>query len=869
LVGHTTSYEVWDKLTNTTTRLNNLFWSILDCKVKLTGVYRKIVDQIHDRLVSGGENKIQNIHELLLRSKDRIKLLGDEHKKEVDEHKLTRDEAVLITTDDEFQQHFKARTKTDLSIRRTRFEDLRLAYKKRGRSRELVPKMLKLANFDYISCLNILWANLIVDTWFENMEYMGCFKYGLEYYIEASKIISTIAKNSDILGSEITNYIECQSLCGYRNPPFVNFSVVEQSKKLASSGVEHPLEELFLQEVKKFPVHESNAVYMSLYEWIRTGKWDTAGSSSFGKIEVDGKLIKCRKNTLLFVYTVEELYSTIIDFKPINKVVVKSELTKNRIAVASDLGTYFLMTWVNYLAGEFEHDWDEIAYDETYNLEKSRIMNFLERNKRGEHALPYDFQEFDHQPQKTELMALLELKINMMWLRVPEEERERDRQLVEKLKFSITNAKLSGYDNGTEFVMDVDGGVLSGWFFTSYFGNGWNLGQSKVACNIIRDMGLTAPQMYIKGDDCVFFCDSKDTLYLFVAIMESNEMKTSQGKFSLHRSCCEFLRVRYTDKAYGYVMRTIPGITQRKPWSNQAWTDEVVLTNLYSTVETIKRRHGNTESLMQTFIERWCTIKNISKTVVHVPRERGGFGIPPLVEDIIVMKAENREHIAYTTAKYLPERRMMDLSQAGIPCSKRDFLDIATRELNTTLASDDVPAVSKKLRAEANKRLRKLKTRKMRERGYRLHETEANLKEGEFRNLTQTHEGALTRFAPCSYGSKRAYNNIINAGKTILAQTKGKLLPWIKDRLPDMYLIIKQHRLWSVNFCLDWFLGNLSQEPEINPKLHSFVFRQACQTGNWRNYMPGNTLYTFIRQRYSKYAAAVVNSSYYDDVYCW
>jgi len=871
LIGKNMAYDIWDKLTKTQTRLSNLFWCVIGCFFKLGDKYTPIVDMIHERLISGGEKKIANIDDIITMVKKQEKdilssnKITKQEKKEVAE----RISIAIIRTDEEFQKYYPARTKTDLSIRRTRYEDLALAYKKRGKTGELKNGMIMLATFDYISCLNILWANLLVDNWMKNMYLMGCFDYGLDYYIELSKLISTIAKNSDMIGPEITYYIECQSLCGYRNPPFTNFSVMEQSKKLADSGNEHPLKELFFEEVKKLEVFESVHEYISLYNWIREGKWDTAGSSSFGKIEIDGKLIKCRKNTLLFVYTVEELYSLIIDFKPINKVVVKSELTKNRIAVASDLGTYFLMTWVNYLAGDFEHNWTEIAYDETYSSEKTRIMNFLELNKNKSYALPYDFQEFDHQPTKDELLALLELKTNMMWLKVPEESKTRDSALLEKLKYSVTNAKLAGTEGDKKFIFDVNGGVLSGWFFTSYFGNGWNLGQSNTACSIISSLGLSPPKKFIKGDDCVFFCDSKDILYLFVAIMEANEMKTSKGKFSLHKGCSEFLRIRYSDKAYGYVMRTIPGLTQRKPWSNQPWTDDVVLNNLYSTVNTIERRHGNTACLMDTFIERWCALKNVNKQIIHIPRERGGFGIPPLIEDLIVKKEKRVEKETFITAKYLPERRMLELSRAGIPCSKQDLINIATSELNTTLAADDIPAVSKILRAKANKRLRKLKTTKIREKGYAYHETEVNVTQGILSNMTQKDNAALTRFMPCSYGSKRKYNDVINSAKEILVQTKGKLLDWMKTTLPDLYIIVKQHRSWSVNFCLDWFLGNLSQEPEMNPKLHSLTFRIACQTGNWRNYMPGNVLYSVIRQRYSKYAAAVTSCEYYRDVYCW
>lgn len=106
-------------------------------------------------------------------------------------------------------------------------------------------------------------------------------------------------------------------------------------------------------------VHPSTT--QTLPEWLEVGDWERSGSASFGRVcfEVSTSEgtkcshFKARRNLLMDVTEFDELYRRVSTYaKQENRALIKSELGKIRIAVASPLKMYLQMNWMYALRGE-------------------------------------------------------------------------------------------------------------------------------------------------------------------------------------------------------------------------------------------------------------------------------------------------------------------------------------------------------------------------------------------------------------------------------------------------------------------------------------------------------------------------------------
>lgn len=149
--------------------------------------------------------------------------------------------------------------------------------------------------------------------------------------------------------------------------------------------------------------------------FIRAGRWERAGSSSIGRVEIsfvtDGKLarkrFKSRKNFLLDLYTAESLYNRCLAMtEQANTALIKSELGKIRIAVASPVEHYLMYSWLLSKTGSFYTARWGNTLEETPVQEGARMWRISRMLRRGLYALPFDYAKFDHQPTSDEIRAI-------------------------------------------------------------------------------------------------------------------------------------------------------------------------------------------------------------------------------------------------------------------------------------------------------------------------------------------------------------------------------------------------------------------------------------------------------------------------------
>lgn len=119
----------------------------------------------------------------------------------------------------------------------------------------------------------------------------------------------------------------------------------------------------------------------ALAVWLETGDWERSGSASFGRVcyEVstsDGIKrghFKARKNLIMDTTEFNDLYNRVSTYAlQENRALIKSELGKIRIAVASPLETYLQMSWMYALGGSFYFSWPGNTLEEQLAREAAR-----------------------------------------------------------------------------------------------------------------------------------------------------------------------------------------------------------------------------------------------------------------------------------------------------------------------------------------------------------------------------------------------------------------------------------------------------------------------------------------------------------------
>lgn len=549
-------------------------------------------------------------------------------------------------TDTEVLTVWPARTKMDLSLRRSRFRDVWQAYQSAGLLGMLSDVLDRLESFDYIAVCNISWAAFLLrndkTSWWMTVRDWPCWK-APETYLAVAKPVNDQVKAHSLVDFPRGWFTEMGTLLGYRNPPFPGFDVFEQAADLANGGDVHglsrtPLDPDYVDHLSALNMVPHNTTFQSFHDYVVDAKWVTSGASSVGRVDwstnVDTGHFKARKNLVPDVVNLEELFQRAwVTNRQENMTVIKAELGKIRLAVSSDMYTYLMMDWLSTFMTHSYKQWPGSTIEESSVQQTIRQRKMLDDCRDDKWCLPFDFSGFDHQPSTDELVAIFRKMEASCEPIVPSNLKTQYHYIYDRVVDSMRNSWLYAREGKKVVKMRVAGGLMSGLRWTSLVGNAWNTTMTAVVFDMLRGLriNMNSSSSFIRGDDSALAFPDWATTLLFRLGYSGINAIGADGKFAIHHGCTEFLRTWY-DKAglSGYVMRTIPGLVQRKPWNPQPWVEEGVMDSLYGVVQILRRRCGlpTVEKAWQAIKTVWSRRKHLSQTWLAIPKPRG-FGVEP------------------------------------------------------------------------------------------------------------------------------------------------------------------------------------------------------------------------------------------------
>jgi hypothetical protein len=525
------------------------------------------------------------------------------------------------------QELYPFRCKGDKAIRRTRFNDLFKMYYKHPFLEIWLKKAIGL---DYFRALNTIHYLCKLDET-EGVEDL-ILRGDIDFLDERTTKLTNLLKANDTQDLW-WKFAELKCLTGYRLSPWPGFDERKSTEELASGvGDEHKMYFSFEQWLTKATagVVGKPTKWLNLRQFIESGLWLTAGSSSAGHIEIifDNKpyKVKCRKNFVKDALTVDQLYTLTAVGEQVSTAFAKCELGKVRIAVCSDIGTYLLMAWFSYITGYPYKQWKWTTRNETGNEKIERMLKLIRRLSASCYGMAWDYKGFERQVQTKIMVDMLRNFERAGYRNIPAGNLKEWRFWRDKLFNSFDNAILVAPDST---VFKVTGGLQSGLFITSSTGDAVGVGAAEAATELLKMLGVlyTNEWTWIQGDDASYVDKSVSKLQLIDWILDAMNWEAATGKFGITTRATEFLRVAFTQEgARGYLARSIPTLTQRKPWSDSPLTPTSEIESILDAEYTCSRR-ANTKEQTDVLLRIWCRKNKISYIFARTPLINGGLGL--------------------------------------------------------------------------------------------------------------------------------------------------------------------------------------------------------------------------------------------------
>jgi hypothetical protein len=618
-----------------------------------------------------------------------------------------------------------ARTKQDLSIRRTRFFDTWKAYHNLGMDEVLWYRAKLLPGMDIITVINILNASFLMEdenfNWFGFMTAMGANVDGVDHWYAVGKFINDIVKKQNLSGIPRTKVLECGNMTGFRNLPYPGFDPVIETKKLAEGGGERGLVEAwglrdFTRTAEVLDVIAPPVSWVSFNDFVEGGEWQTSGSSSVGKVEWEyagesGKF-KARKNLVPDVLDLKALASdALAQTSQINHSIIKSEAGKVRIAVSSDMLTYLKMSWLNRFLGGCYKSWPMSTLEESASEQTDRMIVMLNKIINGWN-LPFDYAAFDHQPKTTELQAIIRILVRIGRRNIPSEHLAVFDDIADNVINAFDTATLSISFDGAFHEFKVTGGLMSGLRWTSVLGNAWNIVLSTWVRDTLKSMGVDVSNydVWVRGDDSEICVDRYCNALLARLGYQALGAIGADGKFGIHQGQAEFLRQWYSrDGCHGYPIKCIPGLQQRKPWSSAPWEEEATMAALFVGVSSLKRRGANALRVDAWWLavkQVWSVRNKVSMRWLTIPRVFGGLGIEPWDGKTFPDQRWPRTDklsVKVTNVTTWRRDKIIDSFSSWLPVSSPEADTLAQQALASKLATDDIPSLNSLYRKNSSK----------------------------------------------------------------------------------------------------------------------------------------------------------------------
>lgn len=383
-----------------------------------------------------------------------------------------------------------------------------------------------------------------------------------------------------------------------------------------------------LNEVVEYPTHLPRQVPFE--EYVKSLSWTTTGSSSIGKILYTDHRGKCmhfkpRKNMVTAIMTPDQIWDIVRvwDGKITNIPVIKNELGKIRLAIASNFESYIFEAYCLDMFGHSFKNWGGITLDESVTEEIDRTSDDMAALENGGYALPWDFAQFDHQVRTEEITDILG---KMRSYAHPD-----THPIWDKVIGSYHQATIRNPATGSAF--NITAGLQSGQRTTSLIGNVWNAIVTRAAVNRVTRVLGYAPRyrIGIRGDDTYIIAHTPVELYFMRLAYASFLIVGHDRKFSIRPNSFEFLRnTTYGDRVVGWTPRAIPAITQRKPWSDDLLTPHLEVVTIAENIRNMERRSSTPLPLVHSANKfQWSKFTKQSYLWLELPRRSGGLGVYP------------------------------------------------------------------------------------------------------------------------------------------------------------------------------------------------------------------------------------------------
>jgi len=218
--------------------------------------------------------------------------------------------------------------------------------------------------------------------------------------------------------------------------------------------------------------------------------------------------VKARKNFVLDCVELDQIWKACEQYKgQVNYTLVKSELGKVRLAVAGDLPTYLMMTWVTSLLQGAYKQWPGNTLEESVSEQTDRMCRMLKLCSIC-FGLPYDYKGFEKQPTTDELRVLFKFVLRNARKALPANLSVTDFDSVaDRILMVLDRDVLVARFDEVIKKFNVTGGLMSGLRWTSMIGNAWNTVMTQICLDLLVGLGISAYDIerYIRGDDSAIF----------------------------------------------------------------------------------------------------------------------------------------------------------------------------------------------------------------------------------------------------------------------------------------------------------------------------------------------------------------------------
>lgn len=588
--------------------------------------------------------------------------------------------------------------KSDLAVTRLRIKDF---------IARIDPDIIKFMNQHLCHLDQTILANLCIWTQLWGLRHLVTLHSlgmlnDIDTYATKMAKVSSFAKRFPFeTDNAKQRWCEVNTLTGYMQNDIGTFDYDKEFESLATGGNEHPewWKRKFEEKVRDLMTFQEAPEFVSFETYVKDGYWLTSGSSSIGKVEwsydSDTGKFKARKNMLVDLYTKEEIYQMATDWdgELMNRVFIKDELAKRRLAVASNIEAYLNQAYLLYLFGHGFKNYKYITLDEKPNETHKRNCRLIKLLKEGSYALPFDFKGFDRQPTTDEIKTIIKRVIDLVSPRVPASHR--------RLFNTIAFKNIACYDKNylysplTKRTVKQTGGLPSGIRPTSLIGNLWNMIATDIARDVTKDiLGQDYIQeIALKGDDTYIVAPNFFVCLVFRYAYQSINAVGENSKFGIMQNACEFLRTEISSSGVrGWTNRAIPSVTQRKPWNPEPWTENQQVQTIANNIYLLERRCKQDCTFLHMANKiKWSKMMHQSYLWLHLPKHHGGFGIYEWSGWLPDCKLPLTQPPVFDVANLNPSS--VDLSWYSLSDSeKRAYQKV---EFSSKIAANDIPGPAK------------------------------------------------------------------------------------------------------------------------------------------------------------------------------